>query len=351
MPRPTRILILRTGALGDTIVMSVVFQALRNHFPSAWLEALGPVERLRVINTPGLLNRLTSPETVGLAALYAEPARLSDRQRAYFHQFDAMLVYSVDSEKTLQTNLCKICAQPVYAFAPFPPPGENRHITAYLLETLQVLGVHARDLFPEIALPKNALATSVLMGDSGLPVHDGRWNRHACQSHPALAQTKISEPPSWSLCRDLIGNWVAVHPGSGSPHKNWPAENFRQICQTLIHRHQARIALISGPAEIDIEGLIVSGLPPEAVEVIRQPDVLALAAQLRQCQLYLGNDSGISHLAAATGIPTVALFGPSNPQVWRPLGPRVRVLQGDGRPYCQGISIEAVWQAVKAMLA
>ncbi len=309
MCQPSRILIIRTGALGDTIVMSVVYRALRKYFPTARIEALGHAERLRLINTPGLIDRITSIDAAGFSALFLDKARFSDQQCAYFQQFDVILLYTVDPKKTIHTNLCKIRAHPVYSFDPFPPPDRNIHITAYLLDTLRVVGIQDMGLIPEILFPKTSFPTS-----------------------------------SFDDFR------VAVHPGSGSSKKNWPGENFVQICQRLINRHQARIMLICGPADRFVEDAVFPRLPADATVLIRQPDVGKLAARLRQCRLYLGNDSGISHLAAAAGVPTVALFGPSNSHVWRPIGERVEVIQGDGRPYCQGISIDAVWQVLEEML-
>lgn len=303
--QPSRILVIRTGALGDTIVMSVVYQALRKHFPAAWIEALGHVERLRLINTPGRINRLTSIDTAGFAALFLDNAHISEQLRSYFRQFDAILLYSVDPEKTLYSNLCKICAHPVHACNPFPPAGENIHVTAYLLGTLQVVGVHETALVPEIAFPETA--------------------------------SDISPFDDMS---------VAVHPGSGSPEKNWPVESFARICQQLVKVYDARLHIVKGPADtFDVDALMQS-LPTHAVQVLRNRDLGQLALRIRQCRLYLGNDSGISHLAVATGIPAVVLFGSSNPHVWRPIGPCVQIIQGNGKPYCQGISVETVWEVI-----
>lgn len=308
MPESRRILVIRTGALGDTIVMSVVYQALRAYFPSAWIEALGHVERLRLITTPGLIDRLRSLESAEFAELYLEQARLSERLTRYFHQFDTILLYSVDSENALHHALCKICAQSVHAFPPFPPVGERVHITAYLLRTLQDLGIHADGIKPEIAFPESV---------------------------------------SHDFPNEMV---IAVHPSSGSRQKNWPAEYVGDVCGWFIEHYQAHILLIRGPADADAAQAVAPRLPNQAVTLLHEPDLRKLAARLRQCRVYLGNDSGISHLAAAAGVPSVVLFGPSDPRVWRPIGPRVRVLRGNGRPYCEGIAVKDVRQALEAML-
>jgi ADP-heptose:LPS heptosyltransferase len=111
-------------------------------------------------------------------------------------------------------------------------------------------------------------------------------------------------------------DFIAIHPFSGSPKKNWPLESFRQVA--------ARLPL---PAEF-------SAGPAEALDAAhRFDDVWQLARWLASARLYLGNDSGVSHLAAAVGTPAIAIFRASDPRVW---GPRGRggcvILEGEPTP-------------------
>lgn len=103
-------------------------------------------------------------------------------------------------------------------------------------------------------------------------------------------------------------NFIACHPFSGSPRKNWPIERFLELRRSLPVRY------CIGPEEA-LEGAVYF------------PDLGILARWLATANAYLGNDSGITHLAGAIGLPVVALFGPTDPQVWAPRGPNVRVLQ------------------------
>ena len=109
-------------------------------------------------------------------------------------------------------------------------------------------------------------------------------------------------------CRARAG--AIVHPFSGSARKNWPLERFREVARAL------RAAWCAGPED---------ELPEHAIRI---PDLYELAGRLAGAQLFIGNDSGIAHLAAAVGTPVVVLFGPTDPRVWAPRGPRVRVLKG-----------------------
>ncbi len=112
-------------------------------------------------------------------------------------------------------------------------------------------------------------------------------------------------------CTSDPGGFAVIHPFSGSPAKNWPLDRYRALAQTI----DARMPLCwsAGPEEI-----------LDAAQ--RFDDLYALACWLHSARFYIGNDSGITHLAAAVGTPTLALFGPTDPAVWAPRGPHVRVL-------------------------
>jgi len=120
----------------------------------------------------------------------------------------------------------------------------------------------------------------------------------------------------------LVKGATLIHPGSGSPRKNWPIERFRDLSRELL-AFGHRVAWIRGPAESE-DAL------PSGVESIDRPSLPSLASTLAAARLFIGNDSGVSHLAAAVGAPTVALFGPTSSRVWRPDGARVHVVRSTG---------------------
>jgi hypothetical protein len=112
-------------------------------------------------------------------------------------------------------------------------------------------------------------------------------------------------------CATERENFAVIHPFSGSPRKNWPIGKFRAMAARL-----ERTMPVRWCAGAD---------DPPLTEVVRIPDLYDLACWLSRARLYIGNDSGITHLAAAVGTPVLALFGPSDPAVWAPRGPNVRV--------------------------
>jgi hypothetical protein len=112
-----------------------------------------------------------------------------------------------------------------------------------------------------------------------------------------------------------------LHIGAGSPAKCWPPERFAELARELRDTGLSPVALV-GPVERE-RGL--ASLP--GADAVAQPDTLeALAGLIANCEVFVGNDSGPAHLAAAIGVPTVALFGPSSPVHFRPLGRRVQVV-------------------------
>ncbi len=141
---------------------------------------------------------------------------------------------------------------------------------------------------------------------------------------PRIAASPLSPAP---------GNFAVIHPFSGSPAKDWPLDRFQALAERLARRLPVR--LCAGPHE-------------KLKDATRIQDLYDLARWLAGAQVYVGNDSGITHLAAAAGAPVVALFGPTDPAVWAPRG-RVHVVRS-GRQV-EDIPVEAVEAAVDAMLS
>ncbi len=133
----------------------------------------------------------------------------------------------------------------------------------------------------------------------------------------------LSRSPSDGIpriaCPAGPGEFAAIHPFSGSARKNWPLEKFRSLASKL--ERNMPVQWLAGEDDPPLPG------------AVRIADLYELGCWLARARLYVGNDSGISHLAAAVGTPVLALFGHTNPQVWAPRGPHVRVLKViiDGR--------------------
>jgi heptosyltransferase-3 len=122
------------------------------------------------------------------------------------------------------------------------------------------------------------------------------------------------DPVPRILCPDRgTEKFAVIHPFSGSARKNWPLERFRELAREL--ERSMPVRWCAGPDDPPLEG------------AVRFDNLYELACWLARASLYVGNDSGVTHLAAAVGTPVLALFGPTDPAVWAPRGPNVRVGQ------------------------
>ncbi len=119
-------------------------------------------------------------------------------------------------------------------------------------------------------------------------------------------------------CGGARSDYAVIHPFSGSPKKNWPLDRFQALARRL--ERVMPVRWCAGPDDPPLENAVRIG------------DLYELACWLAGARLYIGNDSGITHLAAAAGTPVLALFGPTDPEIWAPRGPHVRVARWGRQP-------------------
>lgn len=123
---------------------------------------------------------------------------------------------------------------------------------------------------------------------------------------------------------------IVIHPFSGSVRKNWPQERYRELASKL----ECKVEWTAGPED-------------EWAEATRFTNLAELAGWIAGARLYIGNDSGIAHLAAAAGVATLVLFGPSSPQTWAPRGPHVTTLVSDP---LERLSVDTVLRTANRLL-
>lgn len=238
---------------------------------------VGNPDRLALATMAGLADAVVDGDRTGLATLFSTPDPVA---RAFYARFDEALVWMRDDGQV--ASALRECGVPVvHCFPGLPPENWTRHASAYYAECLDL---------------------------------------------PAPESLRLKAPPHST--QDVV-----IHPGSGGTKKNWPLENFVELTNRLQSRGRD-VSWLLGPAE---EGLAV----PHNVATLRPESVSEAAQLLAGARLYVGNDSGMSHLAAAVGCSGIALFGPTNPAVWRPLGKGMRMLRGSPFP-----TLEEAWDAL-----
>ncbi|MBI3973495.1 MAG: glycosyltransferase family 9 protein [Chloroflexi bacterium] len=305
------IAIIRAGALGDFLLGVPALRALRAHFPGAKLHLVGPWPQAGWIAETALVASAISVDAPERAPLFLDSDLPSERgklaaatppapaEHADLASADLAIVW-LRRHECVAANLRRLGVARVLAAPPFPLPGERIHVADWLLQTLEPLGV--------------------------APPPD--WDRY-----PWLETT--SEAREWAAawCAAHLGDeqFVVLHAGSGSARKNWPASRWTEVVRVLRARDRLPFVLTAGPADDDA----VAAMQHALREAGSGADALCtglalgrLAALLQRATLCLGNDSGVTHLAAGLATPTVAVFGPTDPTIWGPRGPRVRTLGG-----------------------
>jgi len=269
-----RILILRSGAVGDFVVTTPVLRSLRGAYPSATLSILGHPDR--TILADRLVDHHFDIDEARWASLFSSRPDLESEVSSLIADTDLILNYLPDADATLTRNLKASCSGRVISHSPKPPP--DTHVVDHLLRPLSVLDI------PLIR-------------------------------HPDVTHTQSTPSDA-----------ILIHPGSGGRDKVWPAKRFAEVANTLSATGPVRFT--SGPADAQIISELKRMCPgSEFLDPMPLPE---LASQLASARLYIGNDTGPSHIAAAVGTPSIVLFGPTDPAVWGPIGSSVEILTGPG---------------------
>jgi heptosyltransferase-2 len=277
-----RILVIRGGAIGDFILTLPVLAALRAQFPETHLEVLGYAHIAGLARAGGLADAVHSIESRALAGFFARNGSLAPELGDYFGRFNIILSYLYDPDLIFQENVAR-CSQAQFIAGPHRP-----------VETEEV---HATEVFLR---PLARLAI--------------------CEASPV---PRLQVAPPTTQPRPAL----ALHPGSGSESKNWPESRWLELLNLLLEQTDFHLLLIGGEAEGDRLGRFTRALPADRCSVARNLPLPELAALMAGCQAFLGHDSGISHLAAALGLPGVVLWGPTNEKIWRPHSEQVQILR------------------------
>jgi ADP-heptose:LPS heptosyltransferase len=272
------LLIVHPGALGDVVLVFGLIRALRERFRPIGLLAQAGIAALAAAE--GLADDAFALESAWTATLFA--GMPDDRARTRLSPYTRALAFARSAG--LAASLQALAPEGVCTVPPRPPLESDQHATA-----------HA-------------------------------WARaRAGNLLPAGAPEAPPIPPYRSTDGSLP---VFLHPGSGSPRKRWPTDRFLAVAAALQARGH-RVEVVLGPADLDLRHCL-----PVTSPLHQPPDVVALRDLLRTGAAFIGNDSGVAHLAAWLGLACVAVFGPSDPQRWRPIGERVAVVRSPGCGPC-----------------
>jgi heptosyltransferase III len=283
-----KILVIRGGAIGDFILTLPAIAALRQRFPQAHLEVLGYPHIAQLAMVGGLVNRVRSIEAGPLAGFFARGGNLAEDLVDYFSEFDLILSYLYDPDGIFRTNVGLCTGAQFITGSHRPDEALGLHATKVYLQPLERLAIFDADHVPRLAL--------------------------------------TLRPPSLNPQPSTL-NRLALHPGSGSDRKNWPEPRWAELLRHLTDSTDADLLLVGGEAEGERLQRLVAQLPRARTQLAQSLPLADLAHRLAGCCAFIGHDSGISHLAAAVGLPCLLLWGDTAEEIWRPPAERVFVLR------------------------
>nr|MBC8362541.1 glycosyltransferase family 9 protein [Candidatus Desulfatibia profunda] len=278
----TKLLIIHHGALGDVVTTFPAIFKLRQSF--GCIDALFQGRLGKLAAELKVVDNCFALEAAAWASLYSVP--VAPAVKNILRTYDSIVLFS--HSRQLQETINNLTGNRVHRIPPRPDVDQPIHVLGHVIAQL---------------------------ADCGLIETGGR--DHDVIACPEMHSDKRSS--GYNPAK------VCIHPGSGSKKKNWKIANYLKTAR-ILEATGMRTEFILGPAEHFLaESLQVQSGPKTGIHIV--DDLSALASLLKTAGGFIGNDSGISHLAAFLGLATVAVFGPSDPQRWKPVGRAVKALR------------------------
>jgi heptosyltransferase III len=303
-----RILVIRGGAIGDFLLTLPALKLLRDAFPSAHLEILGYKHIIALAENRGYADSVRSIDYAPLASFFSRDGELPAELAQYFRSFQQIISYLFDPDEVFANNLKRCDVKNLIKASPQINDGE--HAARQLARPLEQLGLFLEDA--------------------------------AAMLYPNKEDRMFAKKFLERSVRPLL----ALHPGSGGERKNWALENWRELGDWLIESTQpSTLLVVIGEADESRAQELKESWAKRPVCYAQNLPLPQLAALLEQCAVFIGHDSGISHLAAAVGTPSLLLFGPTDPEIWAPANERVKTIRAPKNDL-QQLSVATVRDAI-----
>ena len=270
-----RVLVIFPGALGDLICLVATLRAIARRHPGVSLELMARAELSRFAVGRIGISRAHSIDRREVSNLFAD-GEYAEAQK-FFGGFERIYSFFAEDDARFRQSLSR-AARSKISFYPFRPPGDGHLAACYLRSIGEEVAATLESRID--LLPADIEAASRRLSSLGFE------RRH----------------------------FILILPGSGSSRKNWPADSFVALAERLAAHTQPLVVL--GPAEDALESFFRT----RRLATLNRLELGELAALAYLAQGFVGNDSGVSHLAAASGARGVAIFGPTDPARWHPIG-------------------------------
>jgi heptosyltransferase-2 len=314
-PNLKRILAVKLADMGDLLTITPALQALRAAHPQASIHLLVPPQAALLLEGAPYVDRILTFDKfpfdtlMGLFNLPHLVRTVGFLQRLRRGRYDAVLLFHHLTLRWGTIKFAVLCLITGARIRAGLDNGRGRYFLTHAVADRGFGAMHEADYW---------LSVAALLGAD--PTAGWRPHIPVCDPHRQTAGRLLA-----SISNGRAGPLVAVHPGSGwySRARIWPVERFAEVARDLIDTQGAKIIIIGGTDEqasaARLETLVDRG--QHVLNLVGRTTIHETAAVLERCSLFVGNDSGPMHIAAAVGTPVVAVFGPSNQHAWRPYTP------------------------------
>ena len=315
-----RILIVRLGSMGDILHSLPVLASLEESFPNWEVDWLVEPRWKPLLDGIGYLSRVVSLDTLGWRKEPLSAASWTGLRDALGTLQERRYDCALDLQASIKSAAaCYLSgAREILGFE--SPWLKEPACGVFYTRRVAATGT--------IHMVETNLALAAALGAKPGPVHFP-----LPPGNPALLPAGLSSaglaPGGLAPAGLSNGGWAVVNPGAGWRSKLWPAERYAQVCDALVREHSLPVVLNSGPGEEELARQVTRACA-HSQPCVYSGEIPGLIALLRQSRLMVGPDTGPVHLAAALGVPTVGLFGPTDPRRNGPYGPRQKSLRPDG---------------------
>ena len=318
-----RALIIQPGAIGDCILTLPLADFLKTYVGIGAVDILGHTEYIAIFPGRTSVDRVRSIDAVDLHRFFVDTAqfRISDGDPLvnFFAEYEWLLTFLGEPDSPFEQNLIFTanCSRSAAVITiPLKPPKDFAgHITDFYIQQFAA------------------------ESDLDINIPETKKNRRLIASEKSDLQTAKEILTQANI--DLNSKLVIIHPGSGGKHKCWPIDNYLALAEQLRKKNH-EVAFLLGPAEV--ERLTKSDLAriKNAAPTLTDLSLNQLCALFTHTSAFIGNDSGITHLAAAMGLKTVAIFITTDPCLYRPLGPHVNTFTASEPDSSAGIQPDII---------
>jgi ADP-heptose:LPS heptosyltransferase len=308
-------LVIHQGALGDLVLSFPALISLKNE-KGSFVCLLCKEELGKMAHKLGVVDAHFSLESAKLATLFSK--EMTPFVKRFIGNYNALVLISFS--ESMERHVRRNFSGKVLRISPRPPADDETHVAKSLIKAFQDKGL--------------------ITNPAG-----GSW----CEK---LALRQRRREPEKGLC--------FIHPGAGSSRKLLPLEFFLELAARVEMMNSGKVSFVTGPAEFEMTSIIKD----RGFQVYDGCDFRQLISLLTEARLFMGHDSGVTHLASFMNTPTIAIFGPSSPKRWAPLGHVVKVLRGEvdcepcfeiekancENPRClTGVTVHMVLEAMRAL--